>query len=108
MANGVYATKIGDLDIEFPSGGERNEEDNLVTYDWGFCSLEDPKNTQCGSSTYVLKYLAYHNTGTSYAGKRMCQSKKDTLTEKVCQQDTGDTACLHWGEGGMYPTCRYN
>jgi len=104
MANDSYATKISDLDIEFPGGGERNEDDNLVTYDWGVCSLQDASNTRCSLTT--MSYLAYHNTGTSYAGKRMCQADKGTLAEKVCQQDTGDTACLYWGEGKI-ATCRY-
>ena len=110
MANGEYATKTSDLDVDFPGGGSADEDDITVTYDWGDCNLTDPKNTQCcyKKNGVFFGYLVYHNTGTSYAGRRYCQATKGTIYEKVCQSDSGDTACLYWGEGGSVATCQYN
>ena len=111
LANGGYATKLSDLDVQFPGGGSVNDDDNTITYEWGNCNITDNKNTACSyqpDETFYFSYLVYHNTGTSYAGKRMCQATKDTIYEKVCQQDSGETDCLHWGEDGWATTCRYN
>ena len=48
LANNEYTQQISELDITLPSDGTLNETGDLITYDWGFCSLEDPVNAQCG------------------------------------------------------------
>ena len=113
LANGVYATKLGDLDIQFSGGGTENEEETVVIYDWGSCLIEDPENTACrlgAHDDYLFQYLIYHvNSSWAYgAGKRYCQAPKDTIYEKVCQSDTGDPACEYWGASHQVATCQYN
>ncbi len=112
LANGTYATKLSDLDVQFPAGGTVDEDDITITYDWGFCTLSDVANTQCSykKGEWALSYLAYHDKhhNTSNRGTRWCQAPKDTIYEKVCQQDTGNTSCSYWGEGGYAATCQYS
>ncbi len=121
LANGTYATKLSELDVEFPEGGEINAEEYEITYPWGKCTLEDPHNTQCYNtqSKEDLRYLVYHKYGfenptTSYIGKSLCQAVNSTqaitgqeLRCKVCQNDTGTTTAI-WGLGGTNCTYMYD
>ncbi|MBO7238320.1 MAG: prepilin-type N-terminal cleavage/methylation domain-containing protein [Elusimicrobiaceae bacterium] len=106
LANGAYAAKLSDLDVQFPGGGSVNEDDDTITYDWGKCKITDPSSSSCqytiGSGKWFA-YLVYHNTGNSFASQRMCQAPKDSIYEKICMSDTGDTDCMDWGPR----TCRY-
>ncbi len=97
LANANYATKLSELDVEFPAGGEINEDDNTITYTWGNCNLIDASNTQCINKEREerIAYLAYHNYKTSQAHKRHCQvfnsPGKTSARNKACKIDTGAT-----------------
>ena len=111
LANGEYATALSDLDINFPGGGTVNEDDNIVTYPWGSCSLVDPQNTRCcltdQEGNCLINYLAYHTYGTTHPNKRMCQVTTGTLYEKICQSETGPDSFLgNWST--TYATYQYN
>ena len=58
LANGSYATKISDLDVQFPAGST-DETDQIITYDWGDCNLTDPKNAQCHYAKNGTTYFGY-------------------------------------------------
>ena len=106
LANGQYATKFSDLDVQLPSGGSPNENDNSVAYDnWG-CSMSDPSCTICWNKKMEqVNYLVYHHNLTSFSGKRYCQAEKDSVGEKVCKADTGRSRCPYWAEN--VATCEY-
>lgn len=112
LANGEYAGKITDLDVQFPGGGSVDEEDKTITYDWGSCNLLDPLNTQCRykrNTDVSLAYLVYYqNAGDIYASNRYCQARKGTTSEKVCQSDTGKSTCPYWGSNNNIATCQYD
>lgn len=97
LANSQYATTLSELDIEFPGGGEVNEDDNQITYDWGECTIQDPANTQCVNKQREenMAYLAYHNHNTGQATKRHCQvfnsPAPTTPRNKACKNDTKAT-----------------
>ena len=96
LANGNYADALPMLDVELPADGTLNEEKNKITYPWGYCSIADPANTGCFvrfAGTWVY-YMKYHKIGPvpRFAGKSYCQTKKNSLGEKVCQADTNKTA----------------
>ena len=121
LANGTYATKFSELDVEFPGGGEINTNENEIVYSWGKCSISDPKNTQCEDAqrTEILKYMIYHKHAlegqtSNNIGMTMCQMMAseegvtgNELRCKVCQNDTGKTTTA-WSLGGIHCTYTYN
>ncbi len=109
LANNEYTQKISDLDITLPTDGTLNEAGDTMTYDWGLCTLVDPKNAQCwitNGEELLVGYLAYHSTGTLNVNKRICQAFENTMYAKVCQEDSGASSCAIWGSN-VY-TCMYN
>ncbi len=110
LANGKYSTTLSNLDIEFPAGGTVNDDDNKITYSWGYCTFGG-HSTQCAltdkEGKWLMSYLAYHAYETSHTNKRMCQATKDTLYEKICQSETGpDSFVGNWST--IYATYQYN
>lgn len=105
LANGSYAITLSSLDIELPAGGTPDENDQRITYDWGYCNIEDQANTKCvyEQNTDAICYLAYHNHNTSQIGKRVCQAPKDSsIGCQICKLDTGDENPKTWGNTYAY------
>lgn len=99
LANGEYATTISELDVEFPGGGEINEEGNKITYDWGKCYIRS-ETTECRNtqSEEHMVYQRIHQFGypiAEYAGKAVClvvpSEGPSSIRYRICQQETGKT-----------------
>ncbi len=95
LANDTYATKLEELDITLPSGGELNEEGTKYSYDWGNCELtvNDNKLITCLDEKTNLKYQVYFDYTGSKRGRRVCRVPPIgyEIANKVCQQETGRT-----------------
>ena len=109
LANNEYTKEISDLDITLPSGGTLNEAGDTMTYDWGECSLGDPRNAQCQISkdgSRLIAYLVYHNTtGNDKANKKFCQALENTMYAEVCQEDSKASTCQKWSK--VWYSCEY-
>ncbi len=97
LANGHYATKLSELDVEFPGGGEVNEDDNKITYDWGTCRLE-ADNAQCRNTQQterIVYSVVYKWLDLPYAGKKVClvvhSEGLSSVRRRICQKETGKT-----------------
>jgi prepilin-type N-terminal cleavage/methylation domain-containing protein len=97
LANGQYATKLSELDVEFPGGGEVNDNDDTVTYDWGYCAIEG-ENAQCRNTQHseeIVFQAFYKFIAQPYAGKQGClvlhSESPSSVRRKICQQETGKT-----------------
>ena len=104
LANGNYATEFSSLDIELPAGGTPDENDQRITYDWGFCMIEDASTTQCNykQGTDSIFYSAYHKYNTIFSGKKVCYAKKDSFGSQICKLETGDENPKSWGNNHAY------
>ena len=86
LANGQYATKFEDLDVDMPGGKTNESTDSKYYYDWGDCSM---------STTLVECYNEKMDMGYQhrYDGKRNCIIDHTTdLTDfrnTICQAETG-------------------
>ena len=105
MANGAYATDLNDLDVQLPSEVVAGE--GKVT-----CDIGDPTNVKCSyweNERRTVTYLVYYiNIAFDWAGKSMCQAKKNGIGEIICKQDTGKKECLYWSEDKDIATCFYD
>lgn len=113
LANGEYASKITDLDVQFPSGGNLNTAENRMDYEWGFCHVTNPSYTECcyrlaGNGLFYYVVTHHNRPLNVLSAARYCQGIKDTLSEKVCQADTGKTTCPYWGSDNNVATCQYD
>ena len=117
LSNGRYSESLENLDMSFPAGGTFNANKNVITYSWGYCSIEDRSNSGClinFSNTWIY-YVVYHKYVTSQykiyiEGKTFCQTSKNTIGMKICKSDTGATSTAPgWPSENdtAYPTYLY-
>ena len=61
LANGEYAQKISDLDIDLPGGkDETRSTDDLYFYDWGYCGIGDSSElAQCKNNQINMQYQVF-------------------------------------------------
>ncbi len=91
LANGAYATKFENLDIELPGGGTFNEDNNEYTATWGYCNLRVNKhNVSCTNSLSHLAYQVYYDKSNN-PGRQVCivRAPMDMSANKVCIIETG-------------------
>ncbi len=90
LANGSYTTKLNDLDIELPGGGEINEDGSQITSPWGTCGLSGNDAVGCTATQVNLTYQLYY-LHTGYPKRRNCtvSDNTDRIAHKVCQIETG-------------------
>ena len=95
LANGNYATKIEDLDIDMPSGkDEDNSTERMYKYDWGNCVIHGVNGlTQCKNISTGMAYQIRLQNAPSDANQRVCivQSSTDLtdIPNQVCKIETG-------------------
>ena len=79
LANGKYATRFDELDID-PGG---SIDAGLATFPWGGCVIE-PNYTYCKNNSINLSYMANFNE------KKYCVPyNNSSLAKKICQEETG-------------------
>ena len=95
LANGHYATKIENLDIDMPGGQTNDSTDNMYIYDWGYVALGINKNVaQVEINNYKIKmsYQQRQAYSPTYPNRRMCiltdtTDKKD-FRNQICKTET--------------------
>lgn len=92
LANGHYATKFADLDIEMP-GCETDSHECI--YDWGKIALGISEyNAQVTSSNYKINmgYQQRQAHSPSYPNRRICvvneTTDKENLRNQICKIET--------------------
>ncbi len=103
LSHNAYATKFEELDIVMPSGYESNEDGNVYTYDWGYCTFTSV-NTTCGNRLPHLSYQTFYDN-TDYVNRGSCVVLvpiEDKTTNKVCQQETGTDQYTDAGTYRLY------
>ncbi len=113
LANGYYATKLEDLDIQLSGGTIDPSRPSVYTYDWGNCSLE------IGDSDTVANQVSCNNPdiGMGYqirllhsydSGKRACAAFNVDLSSaqnQLCKAETG--AATYFWQGQNATSWRY-
>ena len=92
MANGVYANKFEDLDIDLPGGKLDTSTQGRYYYDWGSCWLHvSGKSVRCelDSIAYARTYL-YSDTPNQIKCFAYNGNLK-SLEAKICLQETNDS-----------------
>ena len=97
LANGKYAEKFSDLDIDAPGGQLDTSNDIYVYYDWGFCKVE-ATNVMCrNESNEAIKaiyyQIYYQHTNATWKGKVRCIAETEdtsSIQDQICQQETNN------------------
>ena len=107
LAHGKYASKLEDIDIAVPGGGELNEEGNTITYpDEKECIITASVAT-CVNRAVHLSYQIYFSH-SAHPTRINCivQDNTDTIAHNVCKSETGRNTPT-WPASG-YSSYRYN
>ena len=73
LANGNYASKIEDLDIDMPGGKDPDKSrDSAYFYDWGYCEIGSEGKAQCRNFQTNIQYQVNLSHNSSYANQRYC------------------------------------
>ncbi len=116
LANGYYATKLEDLDIQHAGGTLDPERANHYNYDWGECYLEiaTSDNTSrnqvaCLNTDTDMKYQVrlIHSTD---GNKQTCAAYNTDLSSvqnQICVAETGASTYTSRNTSAGYTTWRY-
>ena len=90
LANGEYASRVEELDIELPGGGELNNAGNRYDYVWGYCAYQVDNTAKCANTQVNLAYQIYYRH-SSLPSRVNCQvtDNADTVAHKICKSETG-------------------
>ena len=94
LANGTYATKFEQLDLDTPAnytnGEETNEYQEQRVWDWGYCKLENI-NIQCHTHQISYQIFYQHIDRVNLVGKIRCiahNNDENSIENQVCKQET--------------------
>ena len=99
LANGQYATKLEDLDIQLPGGQLNTSTDQFYYYNWGFCYLDikdsENKNNQvaCNNTDIDMEYQVRLHFAKD-PDTRVCIAFNTDLSSpqnQICKGETGGT-----------------
>lgn len=93
LANGSYAEKIIDLDVDIPKAtDESRSSDNLYRYDWGYCAISS-QTAQCKDDLTKMQYQIYlqHSNFPSHICIVWSTQNLDDLPNQVCKSETKAT-----------------
>jgi len=91
LANGHYAVKFSDLEIDV-GGIPKDDTDVLRSFEKGYCLL-DSTYAICGRNGDVSYQVHYIHTEENDAGKSNCiawNDDEESVQNKVCKQETRD------------------
>ena len=94
MANGSYATKFEDLDVQLPTPTDPDQLGSLRNYSWGSCALSNTseKKVICTNTKIGLAYDLYYTHSDYLAGGRLCVARNsdiNSLQNQLCKGETG-------------------
>ena len=97
LANGQYAQKIEDLDVDLPGGKDTTQStDRTYYYDWGYCGLNSSfDNVQCKNNMLNMQYQIRlsHHSKPGFSNTQACVVFDSTdltdMRNKICQSETG-------------------
>ncbi len=96
LANGQYATKLADLDIDMPGGKTNKSTDKQYFYDWGECHTDVSTGRYAqGSCSHALTGMSYQNRvwAPGRTGVRQICAVKSTdpadIRQSICKAETG-------------------
>ncbi len=92
LANGHYATRFDELDIDI-GGTPEDENDTQRNFDWGYCKIPAANHTRCTNSQIQMHYQIYfnHNENPLYTAVTWCVDLTDnesSLQSQICKQET--------------------
>ena len=100
MANGQYAVRFDDLDVNTPAFTSETTSDtsNTREFDWGKCwltageTVTDPR-VGCAYTKIKMAYYVYQQKGAaSRAGIRRCRADNqiaNSIQNQICKAETG-------------------
>ncbi|MBO5911216.1 MAG: prepilin-type N-terminal cleavage/methylation domain-containing protein [Elusimicrobiaceae bacterium] len=102
LANGKYATKIADLDIDLPGDKLDTSTENVYYYDWGYCYVTGDRAACTNTLIHMQYQQAYLHSGQPLI--RVCIAlDENDIANKVCKNET-----LKEGvDNGTYTGYRY-
>ncbi len=94
LANGHYATKIEELDLEMPGGQLDTSNEKYAYYDWGFCGINNGDSAQidCKNTKISMGYQHRQAHATQKPNTRKCQShslEETDIRNQICKAETG-------------------
>ena len=105
LANGQYATKIADLDVDAPSGKNDDSTDGQYNYNWGHCFVNTSKAT-CTNTLINMQYqqsFLHPKSGESLARTCIAFSiNEHSVPNKVCKNETQKTGTRSSDDSYMY------
>ena len=94
LANGMYATKFEELDVDMPGGKLDTSTDDRYNYAWGTCSFGSATvQVVCKNTDIGMSYQIQLHNHPNLADTRKCLTLTDDSTSiaaKVCANETGD------------------
>ncbi len=90
LANGQYASKFADLDIEMPSGKLNTSTDSTYKYDWGYCTMGGSgEGTMCANAAISMQYQIHHKQGEDRTTCLAFSMDENDINNKICKNETG-------------------
>ena len=97
LANGKYAEKLSELDIDAPSGQLDTSNDSYAYYDWGFCKVETTnvfcRNRSNEAIRAIYYQIYYQHTNLTWAGMARCIAETtdtNSIQDEICKQETNN------------------
>ena len=97
LANGKYAEKLSELDIDTPGGQLDTSTDSYAYYDWGFCKIESTnafcRNESNEAIRAIYYQIYYQHTNVTWAGMARCIAETtdtNSIQDEICKQETNN------------------
>ena len=97
LANGQYAEKFDELDIDMPGGKTEESTDRRYVYDWGVCYFTTDQNHALSSCRNIHTSMEYQQRFAHInvsPNVRYCIAYTTDMTDirsQICQAETGHT-----------------
>ena len=99
IENGVYASRLDELSVNFPAGNYRDDQIGLTEryyYPWGNCliSAADEKLVACANEDINMQFRIYYKNALYKSGNVYCFSRgtaatSSSLQSQICKAETG-------------------